>query len=399
MKVSFVSEHYPPTDGGVATSTQRVARSLHRLGIDVQVFCFDHSKPLSSTDYVIQETDLGVRVSRIGPFFLKQKETSVDRIPEKVKATFRRRATNQIINMVRQDAPDILLSFYLLNAGFLATYVSRETGIPIVAGVRGNDIGRNIFHTERFAVTQWVVNAADQVVCCNEFLQRRLLIAFPEAANKSTVISNSTSMELQDSKDRSLARTSLLDVAGWNSSTVVAVFIGTLREKKGVTTLLEAIDRLGPNSDVRLLVVGPPIGTLERQLCGETWDRLVAGGRIWCTGRIPLEEVSTWVAGADIVTMPSHDDGMANGLLEGMALGLCPVVTEIFSDVVANGETGSVVPAGDAVALAQALSEVAADVERRQRLGNAAQKSIMLRTPLDEAREYIELFQDILLRP
>lgn len=396
MKIGFVSEHYPPTDGGVATSTQRVARSLHQLGADVHVFCFDHSRPLSSSDYVTHEIDSGVNVTRVGPFFLKQKEASVDRIPEKIKATFRRRATNQIAKLMRQVNSDIVLSFYLLNAGFLATYVARELDIPIVAGVRGNDIGRNIFHTERFAVTQWVVNGADRVVCCNSFLQKRLLLAFPDAADKSVIIPNSTSLSLDNLPEHSQARCSLLAATGWDHSAVVVVFIGTLREKKGVRTLLEALERLGPSSPVRLLVIGPPIGNLERQMCGELWDRLMAAGQIWCTGRLPLEEVSAWATGADIVTMPSHDDGMANGLLEGIALGLCPVVTEIFRDVVSHAESGVLVPSGDAEELAKGFEQMAANAGLRKHLGALARESLLRRTPLDEARGYMELFEDIL---
>jgi glycosyltransferase involved in cell wall biosynthesis len=397
MKVGFVSEHYPPTDGGVATSTQRVARHLHRLGAEVQVFCFDHARPLSSADYVHHEVDEGVRVARVGPFFLKQKDVSVDRIPEKHKATFRRRANNQMVHLLRQDGgADILLSFYLLNAGFLATFIARELGIPVVAGVRGNDIGRNIFHTERFAVTQWVVGGADRVVCVNGFLLRRLLLAFPDAAAKSLVIANTVSPASREAPERGAARRSMLHAAGWDAAAVVVTFIGTLREKKGVVTLVDALDRLGPDSAVRLLVIGPPIGNLERQLCGDAWDGLVGNGRIWCTGRLPLEAVSGWAAGADVVTMPSLDDGMANGLLEGMALGLCPVATEIFRDVVTHSESGIIVRAGDSAALAQGLADVASDASMRQRLGSAAREAILRRTPMQEAREYIDLFEEVL---
>src|SRR5574338_1712865 len=101
MKIGFISEHYPPTDGGVATSTQRVARHLHRLGARVHVLCFDHSRPMTDKDYVVEEVDEGVRVSRVGPFFLKQAGASADRIPEKVKATLRRRAFNRMIQALK----------------------------------------------------------------------------------------------------------------------------------------------------------------------------------------------------------------------------------------------------------------------------------------------------------
>lgn len=396
VRIGFISEHYPPTDGGVATSTQRVARNLHKLGADVHVLCFDHSRPLTSKDYVCHENDDGVRVSRVGPFFLKQKSQSADRIPEKLKATFRRRAFNQMLHILKDEEVDILLSFYLLNAGFLANYVARGLGVPVVAGVRGNDIGRNIFHTERFAVTQWVISGAERVVCVNEFLRKRLMLAFPEAAAKSVVIPNSVPMVSGDRPNRISARNAILEQSGWDDTPVIVAFIGALREKKGVDTLLSALDILPSASPIRLMVVGPQLGGFEKHICGELWDRLVATDRVWCTGRIPLETVPSWAIGADIVAMPSIDDGMANGLLEGMSLGLCPIVTEIFGDVVADGINGIVVQAGDYQALANAFDQLSWDPIRIKRLGEAARVSMERRTPSDEAKAYLELFQEIL---
>jgi len=81
--------------------------------------------------------------------------------------------------------------FYLLNAGYLALFASRELSIPFIAGVRGNDIGRNIFHTQRFGVIQSVIHGADKIVCVNEHLKRRMLVAFPEAISKTSIIPNS----------------------------------------------------------------------------------------------------------------------------------------------------------------------------------------------------------------
>ena len=164
MRIGFISEHYPPIDGGVATSTQRLARTLVSKGVDVQVFCFDPSCPVTSPDYLVQEVDEGVSVTRVGPFFTKQPSRS-ETISEKSRATLRRRAFDQIIRVIRPWSPDLILSYYLLNAGFLANFVARELGIPHLAGVRGNDIGRNMFNVERFAVIQWIVGSAQRLVC------------------------------------------------------------------------------------------------------------------------------------------------------------------------------------------------------------------------------------------
>ena len=116
------------------------------------------------------------------------------------------------------------------------------------------------------------------------------------------------------------------------------------------------------------------------------------------TERVPLGEVADWACGADIVTMPSIDDGMANGLLEGMALGLCPVVTEIFSDVVSDGVNGRVVPSSDHTLLTQVLQELEGDATLRESLGRAALEAMSKRDPSTEAGEYISLFKEVMVR-
>jgi hypothetical protein len=69
MKIAFIAEHYPPTEGGVATSAQRVARELVNLGLDVHLICFDSTRALDSEDSVIVEDDQRVKISRVSPFF------------------------------------------------------------------------------------------------------------------------------------------------------------------------------------------------------------------------------------------------------------------------------------------------------------------------------------------
>lgn len=398
MKIGFISEHYPPTEGGVATSTQRVARELVKLGIEVHVICFDHSRPIESEDYIVNENDDGVNLHKIGPFFLKQHSLSVDSIPEKVKASFRRRAFEQMIKILHNNHVDLILSFYLLNAGYLAQFAAREIGVPYIAGVRGNDIGRNIFNVERFAVIQWIVGNANKIVCVNNHLQNRLLLAFPEAVDRTHVIPNSVTSIDNNIYDSINNRQKIKQATGWTDKAIRLVFIGTLREKKGIVTLLKSISLVSTRTPVRLLVVGPDIGSIEKKLCGSHWTQLKDEGILFVTGKIPRSEVASWALGCDIVVMPSLDDGMANGLLEGMSLGLCPVATEIFADVITDGENGLIVPIGNVEVLADSFCLLANDREKIIEFGKKAAASVKKWTPQREASAYVAVFKELLSR-
>ncbi|RMF83212.1 MAG: glycosyltransferase, partial [Nitrospirae bacterium] len=82
---------------------------------------------------------------------------------------------------------------------------------------------------------------------------------------------------------------------------------------------------------------------------------------------------------------PSLAEGISNTLLEAMATGLPVVATRVGGnpELVAEGETGLLVPPGDPEALGAALASLAADGERRRRFGAAARVRAVERFSLE----------------
>jgi glycosyltransferase involved in cell wall biosynthesis len=359
------------------------------------VLTFDGSRSLTDDDYLVGENDEGVEIQRIGPFFLKQPSVEAERLSEKIRAVFRRRAFDQMEQLAKNFQPTIVLSFYVVNAGFLATYVARSLGLPHVVGVRGNDIGRNIFSIDRLAAVRLVIEGSTHVVCVNEHLRRRMLLAFPEVSKRASVIMNSVEMPsgLPPQGSRNYLSTKL----DWPASDPVAVFIGTPREKKGITLLLHAVEIARNQVPLRLLIVGPGLGGVERRQCGERWERLAASKVLHATGQISRTDALRIAAEGDIVVMPSIEDGLANGLLEGMALGLCPVVSDLFADVVPDGEIGWVAVRNNAAKFAEALVKAVNALGQRSRYKAAAQARIAEHhVPRREAEAYIRLFTSLI---
>ncbi len=76
----------------------------------------------------------------------------------------------------------------------------------------------------------------------------------------------------------------------------------------------------------------------------------------------------------DLFVLPSHREGFPRSAMEAAACGLPVVATDIRGcrQVVDDGRTGLLVPVRDAVALADAMADLAADPIRRQAMGHAA---------------------------
>jgi L-malate glycosyltransferase len=155
-------------------------------------------------------------------------------------------------------------------------------------------------------------------------------------------------------------------------------FVGELREKKGMITLLRAFAQVNKQRPTALLIVGEIRQGEDRQTFEEfrsTNPQL----RITITGHIPHKDLPTYYSLIDAFAHPSLRDGMPNALLEAMACGKAVVATAVggASEAIKDGETGFLVPANDAEALSQKFLELLEDESLRSRLGRSARQKVI----------------------
>ena len=79
-------------------------------------------------------------------------------------------------------------------------------------------------------------------------------------------------------------------------------------------------------------------------------------------------EPRDWLARADVFAHTSHWEGFGIVLLEAMLAGLPVVATRVSAvpEIVVDGETGLLAPAGDAACVADALARLLDDVALRR---------------------------------
>jgi glycosyltransferase involved in cell wall biosynthesis len=149
----------------------------------------------------------------------------------------------------------------------------------------------------------------------------------------------------------------------------VILFFGLLRPYKGLDLLLEAFAQV---EGAELWVVGNPrmdVAPLRAAAQG-------APGRVrFVTRFIEDAEIPAIFRRADLVALPYLDAEHSGVLYTGLAFGKPMVLSAVggFPEVAATG-AARLVPAGDATALAQALSELIDDPAARERLAAAARE-------------------------
>jgi glycosyltransferase involved in cell wall biosynthesis len=156
------------------------------------------------------------------------------------------------------------------------------------------------------------------------------------------------------------------------------LFVGRLSAEKGILELVEAAHGLP------LRIVGD--GPLRAQVPG-------------AVGFVPPGALGPWYERAAVVAVPSRREGYGVVAREAMAWGR-PVVAGAVGgllDAVDDGETGLLVPAGDAAALRVALERLLGDDDLRTRLGSAARAKARSTLSFDAAADaLLAVYEDAL---
>jgi glycosyltransferase involved in cell wall biosynthesis len=154
-------------------------------------------------------------------------------------------------------------------------------------------------------------------------------------------------------------------------------FAGRLMAAKALDIALQAVRRL---PGVSLVVVGdgPDRGQLERLS-----TELGLEGRVRFVGGRSREDVLRILFAADAAVLSSRWENFPHLVVEALAVGTPVIATAVggVPEVVKDGENGLLVPAGDADALAAAISRLVGDGELRSRLAQAAAPSVAALAP------------------
>lgn len=146
--------------------------------------------------------------------------------------------------------------------------------------------------------------------------------------------------------------------------------VANLRPVKNLDMLVEAATRLGlQQPEVHYVVIGEGElrGRLERRVAAEGLQ-----GRFHFVGH--QSDVRPYLASMDIAVLTSDSEGFSTAICEYMATGLPVVATDVGGngEAVVDGQTGFLVPRGDAEALAERIEVLIADGRLREAFGQTA---------------------------
>lgn len=212
-------------------------------------------------------------------------------------------------------------------------------------------------------------------VCNSNATQQWLIGGQPVLSDRSSVVWNG--LEARTPPDPAAVQ-AFRQKLGYDRSQVVATLVGRINRWKGQGVLIEAMRLLKDQGHPRLrvLIVGD-VADGQHHFRETMLAQIEAAGlqdRVqWHPFTPDIDLV--WAA-SDIAVAPSVEpEPFGRVAIEAMAHRL-PVVAAAhggLAEIVQHGQTGLLVAPGNAVALAQALGELASDASLRDRLGRAGQ--------------------------
>lgn len=360
MRILHVLDHSLPLHSGYAFRTLAILREQRALGWEtLQVTTPRHG----ITAGEVEESE-GFRFHRTrvpqrmlpafpGAIYLREMAATARRIDE----------------LCESFQPDILQAHSPVLNALPALNVGRKRGIPVVYEIRALwedaavDHGKTYEGSLRYRISRaletFALRHADHITTICEGLRLEIM-ARGIAAERVTVIPNAVDTEAfrLGTQPDAMLRSKL----GLDGKTVVG-FAGSFYAYEGLDLLIEAAAQLLPlHPKLRVLLVGggPQEHALKHRAAERGLER-----RVIFAGRVAHAEVQRYYDLIDVLAYPRYRMRLTDIVtplkpLEAMAQGRMFVASDVggHRELVRDGETGFLFPAGDTGALAKAIENV-----------------------------------------
>lgn len=348
LRVSVVTETFPPEVNGVATTVERLVRGLQLRDHDVQVV-----RPRQAADAWDRDG------SRLGLEQVLTRGLPIPRYPQLRMGLPAQRALQALWMRRRPDIVHIATEGPL---GWSALRTARKLQLPVSTDFRTNfdayseHYGVGWLRRSVQAYLRRFHNLADCTLVPTEGLRQQL-----RAAGFERLIVVQRGVDV-DRFTPALRNPALRAVWGVQPGERVLLYVGRLAPEKNLELLAAAYDAMrAVQPGWRLVVVGDgPQRAWLAQRCPQAV----------LLGALTGEALAQAYANGDLLAFPSLTETFGNVTLEALASGL-PVLAFDYAaaaEVVRHGDSGLLVPVGDADAYLQLARTVAGDEALLQRL-------------------------------
>ncbi len=231
-----------------------------------------------------------------------------------------------------------------------------------------------------YALSSWcervAVESATAVIAVSDGMRADVLATYPAVhPDRVRVIRNGIDTS-QYSPDE---RTDVLEGYGIDPARPTVAYVGRITRQKGLPVLLKAAELLDPAVQLVLCAGQPDTADLGSEVTAMVEHlRATRSGVIWLYGMLEKPEVIQILSHATVFACPSLYEPLGIVNLEAMACGAAVVASRVggIPEVVADAQTGLLVPPGDHEVLAAAISSLVSDPARAAAMGQLGRQKV-----------------------
>ena len=255
---------------------------------------------------------------------------------------------------ILKNRPNVILGTWAYPDGFAAIIIGKLFSIPVVIKVHGTDI-HSVSKGCRQRITSWTLRKANKIISVSQNLSVLMQEKFSAKQEKIVVIRNGVDIDKFHPMDKA---TALLKLGLDNNDVKNIVFIGNLKPEKNPLILLKAYSQLAPNvrKKIKLHFIGDgPIRTELEVLINQ--ENL--GDHVVLYGSVTHTNIPIWLNAADVLVLPSLNEGMPNVVLEALACNTPVVASNVggIPEVIDDGVTGFLFESKNINQLSKCLSD------------------------------------------
>ena len=289
--------------------------------------------------------------------------------------------TKRIVEVAQSENVDVIHAHVPYRVGIPAMRAARKLGLPFVYEMRGmweeSAVASGRWKTGGLAYRRFrrmetkVLRKADSVICISETL-RQEAISRGVSTGKICVVPNAVDLDVPY-KESELFR----QIKNVLQDKLVVGYIGSLRELEGVDFTAEAVSILNTQgADVDFFVLSSESGQEElREYCRV----LGIAEQSHIVGPVPHDQVAPFYDLIDVFVVSRPDTRVTRLVtplkpFEAMRSGRAVVMSDLpaLSEIIENGKTGCLSPAGDSQALSKIINDLLQDKSKRIQLGKEA---------------------------
>jgi len=252
---------------------------------------------------------------------------------------------------LRSTRYDCILASWGYPDAVAAGWLARRLGIPYVVKLHGSDLNVQANYAARRWQISRALRHAGAVITVSRALASKAVAIGADRANVHTLYNGVDSDRF--TPGNKLAARRRLELADGHP---LLLFVGNLKRAKGCMDLLEAFPALlAVKPQARLVYAG------TGPCAAELFERAAALGcsaQVRLIGSVTHVGLADWFRAADLLCLPSHNEGVPNVVLEAMSCGTPVVATRVGGiPEVLPSFAGLLVPPQDRPSLEVALIE------------------------------------------